>query len=623
MFIGALMISSFSIDDACVGSDRFRRSSLTATGLTATASLSSPKAPSSPRAQTATAPAISDAQVEYSTAIVKQEAVESSNEPDAAPAGELLAADTAAPPSVHKPQAELETGNTGCPAGELEEYADGGQARAEQGSLKDTPPAHDGLVCSPASLVTEEIRRDAMCIEQHVAEIACSISELACIIGPRRLCVTEKSSPPSSPLQHDGRPGSPADTKAAEQAETSEHASSLRQSELAAFWRATQEAMHAFKAAANECSNIQAAHQVERAREEQFLEQVRARAQAKAQREEAAQRKFARVPAGIMRVKENVHGVHGVGKRPCTAREKLYLPYVSRFLSYTSSHAAASLRIQAVVRGHAGRLAFREHCIRQEQAKQQLLSYSPKHVTTVLWMQRVIRKVQILRRQRHEHEEAAPGANHSHASHTHAARSPRGTSGLADINLSIRTMSLCGDVRHAIESRKRMSKAFVSQIDMSDSVPSLRIDVAGACCRITPHGIEPSGAKGEKSVPSPAHHEQAALARALPFAKSLVSDQLQVLGKMSISAAARRHHILVRSEEVETIFAHYRFKPQPIRVSTCTTAARRDPAGGGSVHALGRGARAAAAEEDILGIDSWEEDVCTGASFPPRMVVRL
>jgi hypothetical protein len=404
----------------------------------------------------------------------------------------------------------------------------------------------------------------------------------------------------------------PGSSSPAQPRVTPERGADLLEPELGLLLDVTKEAELAFKTSTQEC-DMQQAYQKELTREQHFLERVKARARAKAQREEAAERKFAGVPTGVLRVKQQVHGVQGVGARPCVARERLYVPYVSGFLKYSESQSSASLKLQAVVRGHAGRKAFHAYRSREELQQKKLLTFTPRCVKSVTSMQRAVRKISLQRRKRQEMEESNAGMNDSQASYTQAQRCPRGAYvGVADINISIRTMSLGGDVRHVKLVPAAINRAFVSQLDMTE-VPCLRIDAAGTCCRITPHGIEPSRASwpNEKAE----HCERAELARALPYAKSLFTDAHHYsTQKLSISAAARRQKILSRAEEVEHIFAHYRLKALPVRIAASKP--RRLPAGGDHGHPQRRGLRPTSSEVHILGCDKWEEDACTGALSP-------
>jgi hypothetical protein len=323
----------------------------------------------------------------------------------------------------------------------------------------------------------EATSRHVLRLQQQVLDLASSCSMLASIIDCKPLSVTAQPSPPRSPQLH----ARTARSSPAEPRVTPE-TGDLLEHELGLLRDVTKEAELALKTSTQECADIQQAYRQELAREQQFLERVQARSRAKAQREEAAQRKFAGVPTGVLRVKQQVHGVQGVGARPCVARERLYVPYVSGFLKYSESQSSASLKLQAVVRGHAGRKAFRAYRSMQELQEQKLLTYTPRCITSVLYMQRALRQSSFQRRKRQEMEEGNAGMNDSYT-----------FVGMADINIRVRTMSLGGDVRHVKLVPAAINRAFVSQLDMTE-VPCLRIDAAGACCRITPHGIEPSRA---------------------------------------------------------------------------------------------------------------------------------
>ena len=262
-------------------------------------------------------------------------------------------------------------------------------------------------------------------------------------------------------------------------------------------------------------------------KEHRFQVAKRKRERERDERLRRADRRPSKLPAGMLQVKEQVYGVTGADGRPKNTRHRLVVPYCSGFWHFEKIHHHKALKLQSVFRGHVGRAAHarirlrieQERREKEEREREMLAQYDNSHVKACHTIQRAWRTVQILNsHQRHVRpmplqrgsrntqsiiqrnpsiQRSSSVASITRTTSTESNKSrisnQRGgstsnvlgsfaqkkTRGQVDLDISIRTISLCGDVRESIYSKKNMEKAFTSALDFTGTVPCLWLDAAG------------------------------------------------------------------------------------------------------------------------------------------------
>ena len=219
-------------------------------------------------------------------------------------------------------------------------------------------------------------------------------------------------------------------------------------------------------------------------------------------------------------------------------------------------------------------------------------SYGREHLGAILIIQRIVRKVQAMKRSLREQRKAsfwALGGGYKMRNR-----------GVVDLDLSLSTIS--GARTMSSRCKAREPHALVGPLDFMGEVPCMRVQVVGAQSLITAKGIMTMTGQVKDAGAVRAHHKRLALA--FPYALSLLAhgqaDRKRLPG-------GEAHLERARADEIDLIFKQYRQK-YPARPHLD---AKQQGIKGVSGHV--------SSQEEVVGGDNIVQDAATGLLVWPRL----